>query len=258
MSALARLAAGIEACLFDLDGVLTRTAEVHAAAWKQAFDAFLRERAASSGEPLVPFDATGDYAAHVDGRPRADGVRAFLASRDISLPEGGPADPPSAATVQGLANRKNELVGRLIERQGVRAYEGSIRFLEAVRAVGLGCAVVTSSENAEAVLGAAGLKGRFDVQVDEVAVREMGLAGKPAPDGFLEAARRLAVAPARAAVFEDAVAGVAAGRAGLSAALPQAGRQATRSRPRHAAALGCLLRRAQAAQLRLLRATDSS
>jgi len=209
-----RLAATIGACLFDLDGVLTRTAEIHAAAWKQVFNAFLSERAASSGEPLVPFDASGDYAAHVDGRPRADGVRAFLASRGISLPEGRPGDPPSAETVNGLANRKNVLVGRLIERQGVRAYEGSVRFLEAVRAAGLGCAVVTSSENAEAVLRAAGLEGIFDVQVDGVAVRELGLAGKPAPDEFLEAARRLGVAPARAAVFEDAVAGVAAGRAG--------------------------------------------
>lgn len=214
MARRVRLAAGTEACLFDLDGVLTRTAEVHAAAWKQAFDAFLSERAASSGEPFVPFDATADYAAHVDGRPRADGVRAFLASRGIPLPEGRPADSSSAATVHGLANRKNELVGRLIERQGVRVYEGSVRFLEAARAGGLGCAVVTSSENADAVLRTAGLEGRFDVQVDGVAVRELGLAGKPAPDGFLEAARRLAVAPAHAAVFEDAVAGVAAGRAG--------------------------------------------
>ncbi|MEO8092418.1 MAG: beta-phosphoglucomutase family hydrolase [bacterium] len=209
-----RLAAGIGACLFDLDGVLTDTAEVHAAAWKQTFDAFLSERAAGSGEPLVPFDAAADYAAHVDGRPRADGVRAFLASRGISLPAGGPGDPPSDATVHGLANRKNELLGHLIERQGVRAYEDSLRFLEAVRAAGLGCAVVTSSENADAVLRAAGLDEFFDVQVDGVAVRELGLAGKPAPDGFLEAARRLRVAPARAAVFEDAVAGVAAGRAG--------------------------------------------
>ncbi len=209
-----RLAAGIEACLFDLDGVLTRTAEVHAAAWKQTFDAFLSERAASAGELLIPFDATGDYAAHVDGRPRADGVRAFLSSRGISLPEGGPGDPSSAMTVHGLANRKNELVGRLIERQGVRAYEGSVRFLKAACAAGLGRALVTSSENADVVLRAAGLDELFDVQVDGVAVRELGLAGKPAPDGFLEAARRLGVAAARAAVFEDAVAGVAAGRAG--------------------------------------------
>lgn len=204
----------IAACLFDLDGVLTRTAEVHAAAWKRMFDPFLREWAARTGRPQDPFDAAQDYAAHVDGRPRADGVRAFLASRAIRLPEGGPEDPPAVETVNGLANRKNELVAELIERQGVRAYEGSVRFLEAVRAAGLRCAVVTSSENAEPVLRAAGLGDRFDVRVDGVVVRELGLAGKPAPDEFLEAARRLGVAPAHAAVFEDAVAGVTAGRTG--------------------------------------------
>lgn len=209
-----RLPGGIEACLFDLDGVLTRTAEIHAAAWKRMFDAFLRERRGGTGGAQEPFDPVGDYAAHVDGRPRADGVRAFLASRGIGLPEGAPADPPSAETVHGLANRKNELVGRLIERQGVRAYEGSVRFLGTVRAAGLASAVVTSSENAEGVLRAAGLDGSFEATVDGVDVRELGLAGKPAPDEFLEAARRLGIAPRQAAVIEDAVAGVAAGRAG--------------------------------------------
>ena len=209
-----RLPACVRACLFDLDGVITSTAAIHAAAWKQAFDAFLRERAQQSGELLAPFDPAGDYAAYVDGRPRADGVREFLASRRIRLPEGGVEDPPAAETIHGLANRKNELVGRLIERQGVRAYEGSVRFLEAIRATGLGRALVTSSENAEAVLRAAGLGGLFEVIVDGVAVRELGLAGKPAPDEFLEAARRLGVEPRRAAVLEDAVAGVAAGSAG--------------------------------------------
>lgn len=209
-----RLPRGIAACLFDLDGVLTRTAEIHAAAWKRMFDSFLREWVGGTGSAHEPFDPVGDYAAHVDGRPRADGVRAFLASRGIRLPEGAPEDPPSAETVHGLANRKNELVGGLIERQGVRAYEGSVRFLGAVRAAGLACAVVTSSENAEAVLRAAGLADMFEVKVDGVAVRELGLAGKPAPEEFLEAARRLGVAPERAAVLEDAVAGVAAGRAG--------------------------------------------
>ena len=209
-----RLPVSVRACLFDLDGVLTSTAEVHAAAWKRAFDSFLRERAQRSGDRLVPFDAAADYATHVDGRPRADGVREFLASRGIRLPEGGVGDAPARETINGLANRKNELVGRLIERQGVRAYEGSVRCLGAVRAAGLASALVTSSENAEAVLRAARLDGIFEVIVDGVAVRELGLAGKPAPDEFLEAARRLGVAPRRAAVLEDAVAGVAAGRAG--------------------------------------------
>ena len=209
-----RLPASVRACLFDLDGVITSTATIHAAAWKQAFDAFLHERPQQSGERLAPFDPAGDYAAYVDGRPRADGVRKFLASRGIRLPEGGVEDTPSAETIHGLANRKNELVGRLMERQGVRAYEGSLRFLEAIRAAGLGRALVTSSENAEAMLHAAGLDGLFEVMVDGVAVRELGLAGKPAPDEFLEAARRLGVEPGHAAVLEDAVAGVAAGRRG--------------------------------------------
>ena len=209
-----RLPSEIAACLFDLDGVLTRTAEIHAAAWKTMFDSFLREWGGKTKSAQEPFDPAGDYAAHVDGRPRADGVRAFLSSRGIRLPEGGVTDPPSAGTVHGLANRKNELVGDLIERQGVRAYEGSVRFLDAVRAAGLRLALVTSSENAGTVLRAAGLDGIFEVKVDGVAVRELGLAGKPAPDEFLEAARRLGVAPRDAAVLEDAVAGVAAGKAG--------------------------------------------
>lgn len=166
-----RLPRGIAACLFDLDGVLTRTAEIHAAAWKRMFDSFLREWVGGTGSAHELFDPVGDYAAHVDGRPRADGVRAFLASRGIRLPEGAPEDPPSAETVHGLANRKNELVGGLIERQGVRAYEGSVRFLGAVRAAGLACAVVTSSENAEAVLRAAGL-ATLEVSGDEVEAGE--------------------------------------------------------------------------------------
>lgn len=200
----------IAACLFDLDGVLTRTAELHAAAWKQTFDAFLRESA--PGEE--PFDDVVDYDSYVDGRPRADGVRAFLASRGMELPEGSPSDPPSLDTVQGLAARKNQLVLHLIERRGVVPYPGSLRFLSAVCAAGLARAVVTSSENAGVVLRAAGLQGVFDVQVDGRVARDLGLPGKPAPDVFLEAARRLAVAPAGAAVFEDALAGVRAARAG--------------------------------------------
>ena len=209
-----RLSETILACLFDLDGVLIRTAELHAAAWKQTFDDFLRRRATTGGGSLVPFNARADYDAYVDGKPRTDGVRSFLASRGIELPEGSPADPPSAETVHGLGRRKNELVLDLMAQRGVAVYEGSLRFLAAVRETGLGRAVVTSSENTDAVLRAAGLEGVFDVQVDGVVAHELGLAGKPAPDVFLEAARRLHVAPRQAAVFEDALAGVAAGRAG--------------------------------------------
>ena len=203
----------ITACLFDLDGVLTHTAELHAAAWKQTLDAFLRDRARGGGS-MVPFDAVADYETYVDGKPRADGIRSFLASRAIVLPEGSPADSHSEQTVHGLGRRKDELVRALMARHGVAAYDGSLRFLAAVREAGLSRAVVTSSENADAVLHAAGLDGAFDAQVDGVVAHELGLAGKPAPDVFLEAARRLGVTPRWAAVFEDALAGVAAGRAG--------------------------------------------
>lgn len=213
MTGRLRLADGIGACLFDLDGVLTRTAEVHAAAWKQTFDAFLQRRGVR-GAAGRPFDIEDDYAEYVDARPRSDGVRSFLASRGIALAEGMPDEPPSADTVHGLARRKNELVQELIARDGVAAYEGSVRFLAATRDAGLACALVTSSENAMAVLRAAGLQHAFMVTVDGALAHDLGLAGKPAPDFFLEAARRLRVAPAHAAVFEDALAGVAAGRAG--------------------------------------------
>lgn len=204
-----RLPEPITACLFDLDGVLTRTAELHAEAWKRTFEAFLQGR----GTPMR-FDAVADYTAHVDGRPRADGVRSFLASRGIELPEGTPTDVSSADTVHGLGRRKNELVQELMAKRGVAAYEGSVDFLQAAREAGLRSAVVTSSENADAVLRAAGLGDQFDAKVDGAVAHELGLAGKPEPDGFLEAARRLGVTPAEAAVFEDALAGVAAGRAG--------------------------------------------
>ena len=204
----------IEACLFDLDGVLTRTAELHAKAWKQTFDAFLRERARRGEDAFRPFDAKADYGAHVDGRPRADGVRSFLAARRIALPEGARSDPPGADTVHGLGARKNRLVRELMAEHGVGVYEGSLRFLAAAREAGLARALVTSSENAAPVLRASGLDGQFDAQVDGTDADRLGLEGKPAPDFFLEAARRLDVAPAHAAVLEDALAGVAAGRAG--------------------------------------------
>jgi beta-phosphoglucomutase family hydrolase len=198
----------ITACLFDLDGVLTKTAEVHARAWKQTFDAFLEAR---GGEP---FDLVHDYDEYVDGKPRLDGVRDFLASRGIELPEGSPDDAGDAQTVQGVANAKNEIVLRLIHDEGVEAYDGSVRYLQAARDAGLRRAVVSSSHNCRDVLVAAGIEGLLEVRVDGIVAEERHLAGKPAPDTFLEAARILGVEREQAAVFEDALAGVQAGRAG--------------------------------------------
>lgn len=209
-----RLPANISACLFDLDGVLTETAVLHAEAWKQAFDEFLARRAESSGEPFIPFDAVADYDAYVDGRPRLDGTRSFLRARGIELPEGSPEDPPGAETVNGLAEHKNELVLALMKQRGVAVYPGSLSFLDEVRKCKLATAVVSSSANAVAVLQAAGLERRFDACVDGIAAAKEHLAGKPAPDTYLAAARRLGVVPGHAAVFEDALAGVEAGRQG--------------------------------------------
>src|SRR5918996_3424067 len=205
---------GVRACLFDLDGVLTQTAKVHAAAWKEMFDGYLRERAARTGEEYVPFDPVADYDRYVDGKPRYDGVRSFVAARGIELAEGKPGDPPDAETVFGLGDRKNEIVLRMIREGGVEAYEGSVRYLEAARDAGLHRAVVSSSTNARDVLVAAGIEGFFEARIDGVVAEREGLKGKPAPDTFLAGARALGVAPDRAAVFEDALAGVAAGRAG--------------------------------------------
>jgi beta-phosphoglucomutase family hydrolase len=215
-SAAERLALpdGITACLFDLDGVLTQTAKIHAAAWKQMFDEFLREWADRTGEPFRPFDRPTDYDEYVDGKPRLDGVRSFLESRGIELPMGSPSDPPDAETVHGLGTRKNELVLRLIREQGVDPYEGSVHFVEAARDAGLRRAVVSASTNCRDVLAAAGIEHLFEVRIDGVVAEREGLAGKPAPDTFLAAARAFGVEPANAAVFEDALAGVEAGRAG--------------------------------------------
>lgn len=200
----------IRAALFDLDGVLTGTAVLHREAWRATFDEFLRQR-----DPAHFSGFTDrDYAEHVDGRPRADGVREFLASRGITLAEGTPEDPPAAETVHGVGNRKNELVRKIIEERGVDPFPGSRRYLEAARDAGLGIAVVTSSANGATVLASAGLTPFIQALVDGLVITRDGLRGKPAPDSFLAGARALDVDPAEAAVFEDALAGVRAGRAG--------------------------------------------
>jgi beta-phosphoglucomutase family hydrolase len=204
----------IHACLFDLDGVLTKTAKVHAAAWKEMFDRYLRQRAERTGEPFVPFDAVADYETYVDGKPRADGVRSFLASRGIELPEGSPDDPPGTETIHGLGNSKNEILLEVMRRDGVEAYPGSVRYVRAVRDAGLLRAVVSSSANCHEVLVAAGIDDLFDVRIDGLVAAREHLRGKPAPDTFLAAARALGVKAAEAAVYEDALAGVEAGRAG--------------------------------------------
>ena len=196
------------AVLFDLDGVLTPTAEVHMRAWDQMFNQFLAQR--GGHEPYT--DA--DYFAHVDGKPRYDGVRDMLATRGITMPEGSPDDPPEAETVCGLGNRKNAVFSAILESDGVQPYPGSVHALDRLRERGVPVAVVSSSRNAPAVLTAAGLRERFDVVVDGAVAAADGLAGKPAPDTFVAAARRLGVDPGHAVVVEDAVSGVAAGRAG--------------------------------------------
>jgi beta-phosphoglucomutase family hydrolase len=205
---------GVRACLFDLDGVLTQTAKVHAAAWKEMFDGYLRERAAHSDEELVVFDAVGDYDEYVDGKPRYEGVHAFLEARGIDLPQGDPSDASDAETVDGLGNRKNEIVLRMIRDEGVQAYAGSVRYVKAARDARLARAVVSSSANCREVLVAAGIEDLFEQRIDGVVAEREQLKGKPAPDTFLAGARALGVEPGQAAVFEDALAGVAAGRAG--------------------------------------------
>jgi beta-phosphoglucomutase family hydrolase len=208
------LPTSVRACLFDLDGVLTQTARVHAAAWKQMFDDYLRRRAEEAGEQFVPFDPAADYGEYVDGKPRQDGVRSFLASRGIELPEGEDEDPAGRKTVRGLGNRKNEILLRLIHEDGVEPYEGSVRYLGAARDAGLRRAVVSSSTNCRDVLIAAGIEDYVEARIDGIVAEREHLAGKPAPDTFLAGARALGVEPQEAAVFEDALAGVAAGKAG--------------------------------------------
>jgi len=205
---------GIRGCLFDLDGVLTKTAQVHDAAWKEMFDCYLQQRARQTGQPFVSFDLVRDYDEYVDGKPRAEGTRSFLASRGIELPDGGPGDRPDAQTIYGLGERKNAIVLRRIRTDGVHVYEGSVRYVRAVRDAGLRRAVVSSSANCRDVLVAAGIEDLFEARIDGVVAEREHLRGKPAPDSFLAGARALGLSASSSAVFEAALAGVAAGRAG--------------------------------------------
>ena len=217
MSSKLGLPESVSACLFDLDGVLTDTASVHGKAWKVMFDAYLSERAKRTGEQFVPFDPATDYRQYVDGKKREDGVRSFLSSRGIEIPEGSPDDPGGAgdpATIYGLGNRKNDMFNKVLHEQGVEVFDGSRRYLEAASAAGLGIAVVSASANTPEVLKITGLDRFIEQRVDGNTLREEHLPGKPAPDSFLRGAQLLGVAPAAAAVFEDALSGVAAGRAG--------------------------------------------
>ncbi|AQT81357.1 hypothetical protein B1R94_22040 [Mycolicibacterium litorale] len=204
----------VRACLFDLDGVLTDTARVHTQAWKSMFDDYLKKRAQQTGTEFVAFDPKQDYRTYIDGKRRQDGVRSFLASRDIHLPDGDLSDPPTAETVNGLGNRKNDLFRRLLHDNGVDVFEGSRRYLAAVHDAGIAAAVVSSSANTREVLEITGLDRFVQQRVDGVTIRDEHLRGKPAPDSFLRGAQLLDTEPGHTAVFEDALAGVAAGRAG--------------------------------------------
>jgi beta-phosphoglucomutase family hydrolase len=205
---------GITGCLFDLDGVITRTASLHAMAWKEMFDAFLSERGSDLGGDARPFELPGDYTAYVDGRLRQDGVRAFLSSRGIALPDGTADDPPSAETINGLGMRKNDLFLQVLERDGAEVYDSSVALVRVALDAGLRRAVVSASRNCQALLESAGIDDLFEVRIDGEVAAERGLPGKPAPDTFLAAADDLGLRPAECAVFEDATSGVAAGRAG--------------------------------------------
>ncbi|MGA7485992.1 MAG: beta-phosphoglucomutase family hydrolase [Xanthobacteraceae bacterium] len=203
-----------DAVLFDLDGVITNTATIHATCWKQMFDEYLRKRAEQKGEAFRPFDLATDYRLYVDGKPRFDGVRDFLRSRGIQLPEGNLDDSANGETVHGLGNRKNDLVNRAIAEVGVEPYAGTVQFIHQLRRDGFKIAVVTSSQNCDAVLRAAKLDDLFEVRVDGNVIQAQRLGGKPAPDTFLMAARLLGVEPKRTVVVEDAISGVEAGSNG--------------------------------------------
>jgi beta-phosphoglucomutase family hydrolase len=200
--------------LFDLDGVLTDTASVHKKAWKLTFDDFLRQRAEHANEAFTPFDVQTDYLTYVDGKKREDGVRSFLTSRGIELPDGSPDDGPPNETVYSLGNTKNAMFQQILRVDGVDVFEGSRRYLEATADAGLGIAVVSASANTREILELTGLARFVQHRVDGVVLREENIAGKPAPDSFLRAAELLGITPEQGAVFEDAISGVAAGRAG--------------------------------------------
>jgi beta-phosphoglucomutase family hydrolase len=208
------LAPGTRGCLFDLDGVLTQTAKIHAKAWKKTFDTFLHAYDKRTGRTDAPFDESADYEDYVDGRTREDGIRSFLASRGITVPEGGPEDAPGTESVYGIAEAKQWAFMSLLEQHGPQVYDGSVRYAKAARAAGLRCAVVTSSTNCKDILRIAGITGLFDAIVDGHDVADQKLRGKPAPDSYLAGAKALGVDPAAAAVFEDALSGVEAGHAG--------------------------------------------
>lgn len=202
-----------DAVVFDLDGVITRTAEVHFLAWKRMFDEYLSQWAQREGRKQEPFGSQ-DYQRHVDGKPRYEGVKAFLASRGIELPYGKPEDGTDKETVCGLGNRKNEIFRKLLREGGVRVFEHAVDLVHRLRDKGFGIAVVTSSKNCKDVLEAAGIEDLFDVRVDGLVAARDGLVGKPAPDTFMAAAERLGSRPERVAVFEDAESGVEAGHRG--------------------------------------------
>jgi beta-phosphoglucomutase family hydrolase len=202
------------AWLFDMDGVLTKTATVHAAAWAQTFNEFLTQESTRTGTTYAPFDPEADYEQYVDGEPRDDGVRNFLAARSIMLPEGSDDDPPDARTVKGIGNRKNDLVLTVLKTKGVDVYDGAVALVRRLRTLKVKVAVVSASENTQAALEAAGIATLFDARVDGHVVKDKHLAGKPAPDSYLEGARVLGVEPDKCVVVEDALAGVAAGQAG--------------------------------------------
>lgn len=203
----------LEAVVFDMDGVVTDTARSHAVSWAEMFNDFLATRPESHGESLQPF-TRDDYLTYIDGKPRYDGVRSFLESRGITLPEGSPEDPAEAETVCGLGNRKNEVFLQILRRGGAVPYPSTVQLIERLRKRGIATAVISSSRNAEEVLVSAGVRDLFPVKVDGVDSSELNLAGKPMPDIFLEAARRLGVPARQTAVVEDAVSGVEAGRRG--------------------------------------------
>jgi alpha,alpha-trehalase len=220
-----------DAMILDLDGVITHTAVTHATAWKQAFDELLDRRIDAGQTGFAPFDPQHDYYQYIDGKPRYDGARSFLESRGLSLPEGEPSDPPGYNAVCALGNRKNQIYQRLVEQGGVAVYDDAVERIRQWRQQGLKTAVVSSSRNCRRILEVAGLLGLFDERVDGNTADELGLEGKPAPDMFLEAARRLAVPPERSAVIEDAYAGVAAGRNGGFGTVIGVARQESQTEP---------------------------